>query len=601
MIKKILIPTISIFFVGCGADSDLLRDDSIANKPKGVAYKILENKVYKYKKIDELQIGFEYLMPNKECTDESCSLIKDNYLLFNGESKKLPLDSKLVLSTHGWYEKSMDSECEVTFSGKKITKRCPDGTEQIIKITKESLEDVSIVNELNTTKITAERFKDPEATFTHGAMHYLFKNINSHRLFEVIDSDDSKCYSSIDMSEVIENDSNLSSGSTFVCNVDGLKLILNETDKERGSFKIDSEEREYQWVKTVVFDNYPIIELNVTTTEEKHYFIASYDGSVYIGNIIEKENQERYFNTEAFNAIYTQLHDENRGVFETYQKLKDNYYEVSYYGGKQGYKLFSVDNEDRLNSLYTSFNNDVISANWILTKDGLKRESLFCDSEFYFHGYNYSCEDGRRGSISFSRERSLKNELIDTYLHNQGIEFSLENKNRFFSLDAKELTFKQKNLSGESYIFNVDGSYDIGTQPLKNDASSITENRLFITGKDKEVYAKFIGLDKGDSGVVEFYDMNASLESDKKILLSAKRMNDTTEWRRSSLGGKTILEISNSSELLKIFHTQNSIAIIEFMLRTPQLISGVHYEESNETIQKYLNVNAYENISDNIK
>ena len=602
MLKITMLNLVLIVFLGCGADSDLLRDDTTGGKPSSKSYKVLEDKVYSYKALDSLRVGFEYLSLNEECSTETCYMLRDSYMLFNGESKKLPLDAVLVLSENGWYEKSKDAECPVTFSSSTLTKRCPDGTEQVISISEKNLEGLSIVDELNSTDITGERFKDPDSTFTYDSKRYEFKQKNSHRLFEVLDNDSSKCYSSRDKSELISEDINLSSHSTVVCEMGAIEVVLSGANGLTGSFTINGKSAETNWLKSTVFENYSVIELNVSIeSDTKKLFISSYNGTVRIGTILEKESQVNYLNTEAFNAVYTQLNNEYKSTFETYQKLKDNYYLVSNYGGSQGYKQFSVDDEDRVVFSYKDFRDEPIAANWILTEKGLIRESLVCESEFYFHGFTYICEDGRSSEISFLSERTLKNELIDTYLSNQELDFVLENNNRFFSVEAKEFSFKEKSLSGKGYIFNVDGSHNIGKNPLLDDANESSEGTLFVSMKNNRSYAKLIGLNTSDSGSVEIYELNSTAGTNAQILATAKKVQSDTKWKKETFGGKKIIEIINSTEFAKNFNTKKNVAIIEFQLRSQKLISGELYSDGSTSTKKYLNIDGYENILENLE
>jgi len=296
-----------------------------------------------------------------------------------------------------------------------------------------------------------------------------------------------------------------------------------------------------------------------------------------------------------------QLENDYKATFEAYQKLKDNYYSVANYGEKQGYKQFSVDDEDRVVFAYKDFRDEPIGANWILTAKGLQRESLVCESKFYFDKFIYSCEDGRSAEVSFLSERTLKNELIDTYLHNQGVAFELANKNRFFSLEAKELSFKEKSLTGKGYIFNVDGSYAIGKAPLSDDADEFSVGTLYVSMKNNSSYAKLTGLNSGDSGSVDIYELNSTAGTNAQILSTAKNVQSNTKWKRETFGGKSIIEIINSNAFTENFHTKNNVAIIEFQLRTQKLISGELYSEGNTSIKKYLNIDAYENILENLE
>ncbi|MCH9739658.1 MAG: hypothetical protein K0U38_02275 [Epsilonproteobacteria bacterium] len=602
MFKRILINSIGLLFLGCGADSELLKDDtsSVGGKPKGNAYEILNSRVYNYYMFDENRIGFEYMTLSEECSNDLCYLIEDNYLLFNGESKKNSVDNKVVLSTNGWYQKSEHDECSLTFSGSKITERCPDGTERITTITESNLEEMSIVDELNTTAIGTEKLKDSEATFTHDTVHYDFKETNSHVLYEIIDGDDSQCYTSKAKDEVLEDD-NLSKSPTIVCSIDGMTLSLQGAKSVSGFFTVDDIENTNRWEKSIRYKHYPVIELNITT-DDKRYFISSYQGVVRIGEIISKEQEKSYINTEAFNAIYAQLNNEYTSESITYQKLQTNYYKVGFYGGDKAYKRFFVDEDDNLNMEYRSFVDDEVAANWILSDSGLKRESLVCDSEFIFHGYSYICDDGRMGEVSFLEEKTLQNELISNYLSREGVNFSLENKNKFFSIDAKELSFKYHNKSGENYLFNVDNSHNIGVSALMDDASTLLSNDLFMSRKDRGAYAKIIGVSQGDSGIVEIYELNSSIEDNKLLsLASAKKIDEIAQWQKKSFGGRTIIEIENSEILLKYFDTNKNITLVEFMLTESKVISGINYEKNGEFIKKYLNLDAYENIVSNVE
>jgi hypothetical protein len=597
MVKKFLLFFLVLVLGGCGADSDLLRDNS-NNSPSGLAYESLKNNIYKLERVNEDQVGFEYVTLSEECDNGECNRLIDNYLLFNGESKKIPAQSAFVLSQSGWFEKSTYSECSLTFKKEKVTERCPDGLETLIHIQKHNLQDSSIVNELTTTGIRTDMLKDPEGKFTYNAWSYTVTQKSTSPYYSILNSDASKCSTTVSQETFIES-SNLSEHESITCSIDNQLFTINNAMATEGSFSLDHNLNSYTWYKRVLFDEYEVIELNTTKAQ---YFIAPYQNSIRMGHIVDQEISATYLNTEAFNTIYTQLNDEYKSESETYKKLQDNYYEVDFYGGLEAFKRVHLDDNEAISYEYLGLENSTVTANWILLSDGLKRESLSCDTQLGYHGYSYKCEDGREGAFSFASERTLKNDLMISYLEAQGKHFNLSNFNRFFSPDAQELSFQHKNKSGKSYLFNVDNSHDIGLTPLEDDAVSLSSESLYVSKKDRSAYVKLIGLDQSASGVIEIYELNSSIHDDKEAsIASAIKIDLESSWEKVNFGGKNLIEIQVDNTLSRYFNTNQNVLLMEFMLREQKIISGVAYEEEGTTMKRYLNLNAFEDVQNNIE
>ncbi len=551
-----------LVLIGCGADSDLLRDDNVGEKPKGLAYKTLNSKIYKLKKIDLSNIGFEYLSVNDDCTQESCSLLKDTYALFNDETNKLAIKKSIILSANGWYEKSQHEECSLEFNGNKLTEHCSDGRESTLEFSETSLEGLRL-DELDNSVITQEELKDPKATFTHNTILYEVKQKNTDVLYTIENSDTSKCYEDI-------------------CTIDGIQFDLKQLNAQSGSLDTGS------WTKTLQHENYEIIELN-TTVNDKKYFIAPYNGYTWIGEIVPKQSVSYYINTQAFNVVYAQLRDEYKASSGIYQELEKIYFRLGVYANKKWSQQLSVNIDKELSIAYRDFSNNEISDNWILSQSGFKRESLVCDSQFYYNSFKFNCEDGRSEEFIFLNETSLENDLIYHHLKEKKLDFPLYDKDEFFSVNAKKFTFKHKNNLGTNYIFNVAESFDIGTEIFIDDASSFNQDLLFISTKNKSAYMKIKGIAKGTNGTATLLDVNGT------------QIDSSIQWKKVYIGDRKIIYIKLNGNIEHYFTTQKSIVLMEFELSSKKVVSGFANYEDNETIQEYINIQAYEDILNNLE
>jgi len=587
---------ISLILMGCGADSDLLTDNSVGKSPNGNAYKALNERLYSYNIIDDRLIGFEYFSINEECNTNECSLVEDSYALFNNESKKLNQYTKLILGPNGWFEASSNTECSVVFNGNKLIEYCPDGRESAYIISEENLENKPI-NELNSSIIRSDMLKDSQATFTKDSKKYMFKIEYSDKYFETLNNESSICSTSMKKQEA-PVDNNLSNFNTITCTIDDFTFVLQDLDKPNGMLNINSLKDKGNWQKNIQYNRYYTIELNASEIP-KQYFISQYNNTVRIGTVIEQEYTKSYINTEAFNVIYSQLQDTYKAESQTYTKLQENYYQIGIYSATQGYKQFFIDSNDKVNIVYKDFLENDLSANWILSDIGLKRESLVCNNTYYFDSYIYDCEDGRKGEVSYVGYKELKNDLISTYSKDYLYNFSFENEYKFFSSYAKELTFKHKNNSGETYIFNLDNRHVVGNDILESNAVTLSSDTLYITNREHNSYIKLLDINLSDEGVAKLYKKDTTLDENTTLIDNALFLENTI-WTKIDIGDYSLIRIANTPNIEQAFKNSEDLALIEFMLDTPRVISGTLYDTGIETTKRYLNLEAYEDILNNI-
>ena len=303
--KSLLIIVSLIVLIGCGADSDLLRDQNINKKPSGKAYDFLKEDIYNYRNdVNQTSLGFEYIALTDECNTKDCTLLEALFLFENNESTNVALEKKIVLTKNGWFEKSKHRECEVTFSGSSITEICPDGRKTKTKVVKIDLEGVGL-GEVENSKLYMDKIKDTQATFTFNSAKYTFENSSEFSVYEAIDTDLSKCKTPNNVNA--RNDVSLNQYTALVCSINGIGFNINNVNASAGIFTMNGSAEHNTWQKTIVHGKYTSIDLGLINGIQ--YFIAPYNSFIYIGRVISEKSSDIYLNTEAFNVVYTQLQD----------------------------------------------------------------------------------------------------------------------------------------------------------------------------------------------------------------------------------------------------------------------------------------------------
>jgi len=288
---------------GCGADSDLLRDENIARQPTGGAYDILKEVIYAYNFVGD-RVGFNYLALNDECTTKECFLLQESYELKNNESQVVPTIGRIILSKNGFFDKSRHRECSIKYSGNTFTERCPDGRTITTNIVTTDLEGKGLREGANAI-VYANKLKDSRATFTYKSAQYDFKDVSDERLYEMVNQDVSKC-KTIPDNVFVQLDDTLAFHPNIRCEVNGLSIDIHDLQSNAGTFSVNGAIGG-AWEKALVYDRYTVVTLDAINGQQ--YFIASYNDFVRIGEVIPKEHTRTYLNTEAFNVIYTQLKD----------------------------------------------------------------------------------------------------------------------------------------------------------------------------------------------------------------------------------------------------------------------------------------------------
>jgi len=291
-----------IVLQGCGADSDLLKDQNINKKPSGKAYDILKEDIYEYREVNTNKLGFNYLSLDDECNTKKCSLQEATYFFKDKESKNIPLDKKIVLTQNGWFEKSKHSECKMNFSGKSFIEICPDGRKFDTKIVKINLEGQEL-NQIENASLYYDKLKDQQATFTYDSEKYDFHQKSDFDIYEILDSDSSKCKVN---KTFARNDTSLTEHMELQCYINGISFKIKDVPASEGIVVVNGTTQQ-AWKKEKVNNKYTII--NLGKVDDREYFVASYNSFVRIGTILPKLSTESFINTEAFNVIYTQLKD----------------------------------------------------------------------------------------------------------------------------------------------------------------------------------------------------------------------------------------------------------------------------------------------------
>jgi hypothetical protein len=586
--------------VGCGADSDLLRDQNIDDTPTGNVYKLLNKGIYQYKKIDGKYLGFDYYILDEECKKDSCALLHREYTIFDGNITQQIDQKHIILSGNGWYEKSKISECEVLFGDSNITVRCPDGRVETLIFEKKDIAGKKIIDTMNTV-IEKSDLKDESSKFTTSAILYNTDRVNEGKRYEFIQNDSSKCYG--------ENHSSLTdatvSNSSMVCSLDSQIFLFGDTNKSNGTLKIVNSAPEQEisatWRRIEVFGHYTLLEIKSQDLVDT-FFVSHYNGATYIGKIIQEENTEKYLNKDGFNAIYTQLSDKHALQSPVKKDLEKGLYRLLTAASTPVYQKISFVDMTHIHVEYGAFFDTKPAANWILTDKGLHRESEECKSDIFFNTFRYQCDDGRDGVFVRIKNTKLPEMLIYTYLLKHSLDYKLDDNDTFFSMESEEISYRETS-STDVYRFAPADSLMVGNGILENNASSLFDHNLFVSSHDKRHYLKILAPKLDANGTVEVYELNSSIElnstTENNSTFIARHIQKigTVGWKYKKLGENEtiIIDLGNSEK--KYFDYSNTMILTVFKLSKTKIIAGELYREKGEPKEiSYIDYDAYKDI-----
>jgi len=591
--------------MGCGADSDLLRDQDSqeqSNIPTGLAYSALQKGIYTYKKIDDIYLGFDYFTLEERCTTQSCAIAHQQYIIFDGNITQRPPSTKIQLSKNGWYEKSQVDECTITFNGQSIQQICPDGRDETISFTKQAI-DSKKLTAYDTRTINADDLKDAEASFNNSALQYDL-NTTTQKLYEITLNKFSKCYDNADKSNLLV-DSNLSTLTTIFCAKDNISFTINDLNLSNGSLMlhndITKQENQATWQKKKVFNNYELIEINATDLE-KPIFVVHYNGHVYAGSVLQELSYSKALNKDGFNAIYTQLADKYSSQSLTKKHLSNNLYKLGWIKDIPVYNKKSFIDATTISNQYNGFFSSLPSANWILATTGFHRESEVCPVNIYFNSYDYTCEDGRSGEGVHIKTQELDEKLIYHYLQQNAEGYKLDNNDTFFSVGAQEIVYRYTS-DIDTFIFNPQASLTVGTHPIEDNVNELLNIDFFISARDKKHYLKIIHTAGDTNGTADIYALKNNIELNSSTENNSSYISDNIEkiasstWNTQNIGTQTILQVVLSNEQKKFFNISTKMVLTTFELSRIKVITGEVFQEANTSYDvSYINFEGFTNI-----
>ena len=277
LVKYIYILVLSFLFLGCGADSDFLRDvaDDVSSTsvPQGTIYSQFEKGLYKYEMINEQQLGFTFLSVDQNCNSNNCSLFKQKYTFIDNNISIYNQEiNQVVLSINGWLDVSSEDECDAKFTDLNVEISCDDGKKEYIETEENSLSELSILGVF--LDITIEKIKDTLATFKSNSIQNTLSStikndINSSSRY-IIDIEKSLIIYSDAQYTTKANSSVLDSYSNLYMKINGYDLIFKDLTLDTSSIEIYLDGVGVSdfgsapvWKKQIVYDNYIIIELSM--------------------------------------------------------------------------------------------------------------------------------------------------------------------------------------------------------------------------------------------------------------------------------------------------------------------------------------------------
>jgi hypothetical protein len=605
MIQNFIISSILLFLVGCGADSDLLRDQNSGDAstvPTGSAYLALKNGIYTYKKVDNNYLGFDYFTLEEGCSTLKCSLAHQQYIIFDGNITQKSPSTMIQLSKNGWYEKSQLHECSITFHGQSIRQTCPDGKDETILFSQKVIDSKKLVD-YDTQTINSDDLKDNRAVFNSSAFSYDL-NTTNQKLYELTANDSSKCYDSKNNLTTLTS-SNLSSFTTIFCTTNSFEFTLTDLSGTSGSLsihnKITNLEHSATWQKKKVFNNYDLIELDASTLENS-IFVVHYNGYVRSGITVDKEAHTRALNKDGFNAIYTQLADKYSTMSLTKKHLTNSLYRLGWVDNKLAYNKKSLIGSDTISNEYNGFFSGISSANWVLSTDGFRRESETCPINVFFNSYDYNCEDGRKGDGVHVETKELNEKLAYHYLQKNTKNYKLDNNDTFFSTGAQEIIYRYTS-DIDTFIFNPQSSLAVGLEPVKDGIDKLIGADFFISAKDKKHYLKIVNAVGDINGTAKIYalksniELNTTTENNSTYILANIEEIASSTWDTQNIDTQTIMQIVLNDEQKEFFNISTKMVLTTFELSSTKVITGEVYQEANKSHEiSYLNFEGFTNI-----
>ena len=602
-IKKITILALPFFIFGCGADSDLLRDQNTNDTPTGSAYETLSKGIYVYKRNELNQLGFDYFILDEECTKTKCTLLHNDYIIFDGNITQQSPKKHIVLNKNGWYEKSQENECTIVFNDTNMTEKCPDGRNVNLNFKENTLSSKKLLT-YDTALIVEADLKDSSAAFNESALLYETTLVNETTLYELTDDNTTKCYDATDSTLHLSN-ADFSTYKDIECQENEYIVSLTNVMNQSGSATIvnknTNEKTITTWKIDKVYENYNLIKV-LGKIPEDTMFIAFYNGYIRIGKVILEEQKKNFLNKDAFNAIYTQLADKYTTKSLVVSDLKNNVYQLDMRNATNIYIKYGLLDTHTVSKEYGAFFDTAPEGNWILTDQGLHRESESCDSSVLFNTYLYTCDDGRVGEFTRVKENDLKEKLIYTYLLDNKVNYNLENNDTFFSVGAKEITYRKKS-EVDTYIFNPTTSLSVGTKPLEDNRTALFGESFYISSYDKKYYIEILNPTAGTSGVGKVFtlkdgiELNTTTENNSTFVENNLKEIDTLAWEQTNIGKVEIIKVVLTPINQQRFSLKDNIILTTFDLSKQKIIVGEVLESKLKTVDlSYLNFEGFKNI-----
>lgn len=607
--------------VGCGADSDFLRDTTAdtttndnSNISLGQAHEQLENGLYQYEWVNEHQLGFNYIGIDPECTADICSLVKKKYLFVdNNVTEYKDKVSSLVLSEHGWVRKSSEEECNIVFSNNTLERTCQDGHYENILLEETTLEGEQFFD-LYPDVILESMIKDNYATFDHRALKVLLtastqNELNSTARYFIDPEEAPTVYR--DANQIAEaTQREWESYSQLNVKLNGYTLIVNRADLESGLFdvyyddvNVSADYTELRWHKEIVYENYRVLIFSFDTLLKEHTdvkdvpFISYYDGSLRCG--ASKSNNtvsDVYLDKVAFNTIYEQLMDDYIGKSEVSALFDNGLYQVDSDTG-DGYNVLTLSADKReLFIERKQFYGSATDVTWFLSDQGLKRESNSCEMNLYKESYDYRCLDGRKAYVACSTPKKVPEEFIAQYLVDNNSGLTLADNTAFFSYEARVLSCNQEMLA-DIYRFNFEESLAVGKRYDSEDAELL----FSISNKEKDLYIQ--SMSSTDNGNLAISDLEPNSIGSVVYRSGPMALSITGSWRSFSYGNLGIVEVVVPTEVQSEFNDQEVLFLIEMEVSpgVTKVVTGskIMQQGSQENIN-FLNYHGFKDLENTI-
>lgn len=647
-----LIVFMLFMMIGCGADSDLLRENSNQDDesqketklPTGKAADPFLDGIYRYTKTDNNILEADYFTLNSDCNKTDCHVVKEHYTIIDNNISKETTSSsptEYLLNGYGWQEKSRMDQCNIIFNKEMVQQECNDGQLYQWQVSSTDLNNMNILHNTARHTIAETLILDKFARFPKGNSAYSL--VRTLPETEYLTTKNRLCYQDRALSipaEVLDQNSNLffkkgtylfqlmdttsHSGEVVIYNEDLVQLSLAER---------------IFWNRKNVYDNYEVIEIGISSYMknilhiENDFFLTLFDDSVKYGEIIRAGSQKDFYNKDAFNTIYSQLKEKKKKESRLLSFILDGFYEVGFYSGKQGVEKLYYDAEsEKTVKSQTPFFDSGLEPNWIITTNTteFRRESFECDAVLNYTELHERCEDGRENYYRFIDQTPLKEQLIFNYVQNERPRLQLENNTTLFSLQAEAYNIEKRS-DYSSYKFYLDSDFKKGYAVNEDNASSLFGKSLYLTAEDKNAFIYVHNPQKSAySSVVSFYDINTSYV-EEEILADTNTSNEVNQTSQTTLrrlsrssvsdplttsvnkkeyiflaqstfsyrkiGNVDVLKIMIPLQMQKKFSLPNELYLSEKEYDKMRILFGEIYETANvPKTNQYLNYDGYRDI-----